>query len=279
MESIYPILVGREGMIQGKVEGRVRNKLIIVIVVLIAGVFGVRYAIHSLFGSDKSVVMTDSFERLQVSGSNAVVEIRPSKDDTATIEVVGKKGQRKGLVKAQIEDGLLAVKLRDKKIWGFLPFGYKPVTVVIEVPEKQYESFQVKSDNGKISVERLQMSELDVETDNGKIAVTKVDADVVHVETDNGLIELDQVDGEITAKTDTGMISLKTPDLDRSIDLKTDIGKISVQTKKEPTNATILAETDVGSINVFGSKNNKTVYGDGKNLIKLKTDVGSIVVQ
>ncbi|MFS0574990.1 DUF4097 family beta strand repeat-containing protein [Sporosarcina sp. 179-K 3D1 HS] len=255
-----------------------RNKIIIVILILIVGVFGVRYAINSLFGADKQIVIADSFERLQVSGANALVEIRPSEEDTTTIEIISKKKQRKGLVKAKVDDGTLTVKLKDKRTW-VIPFGYSPPTLVIEVPKKQYDSLKVKSDNGKISVESLQIKELDLETDNGKIAVKDVEANTVRVETDNGLIELDHVEGAITAKTDTGLISLVTPDLDRPIDLKTDVGKISVQTKTKPTNTTILAETDIGSINIFGSKNNKTVFGNGENLVKLQSDVGAIVVQ
>lgn len=264
----------------GKGGRWMRNKLVVIVVVLLIAVLGVRFVMDWILGvRDSTQTITESFERLEVNGSNALVEIQPTKEEMTTIEIVGKKKFSRGYLKTIVEDDTLSIKLRDKRTWVIFPFGYKPPTVKIYMPEKQYNSIRVKSDNGKIAVEGLRVKKIDLETDNGKIAVKDVEASSVRVETDNGMIDLNHVDGEIQAKTDTGLISMTTSDLDRSIDLKTDVGKISIQTDNEPTNATILAETDIGKINIFGTANNKTVFGNGEHLIKLKTDVGAILVR
>ena len=75
-----------------------------------------------------------------------------------------------------------------------------------------------------------------------------------------------------------GLCLLQT-NLDRPIDLSTDNGRIEIMTTTEPTNGIIDVKTDNGKIDVFGKKNEQTVFGEGKNLIKLRSDNGGITVK
>ena len=70
-----------------------------------------------------------------------------------------------------------------------------------------------------------------------------------------------------------------TDNLERTISLKTDNGLINIRTSTEPKNATIHADIDNGRIDIFGSANEKSVFGKGKNIIDLRTDNGIISVK
>ena len=67
-----------------------------------------------------------------------------------------------------------------------------------------------------------------------------------------------------------------TDNLDRSISFQTDNGLITIRSTSEPKNATIHAKIDNGRINIFGSANEETIFGNGKHKINLKTDNGII---
>ncbi|MBE1556094.1 DUF4097 family beta strand repeat-containing protein [Sporosarcina limicola] len=257
-----------------------RNKLLVIVFLLIVGVVGGLYAKDLFFGTNdtKKTIQDISFTNIDVETTNASVEIRPTKDSIVTVEVSNQnEKKRKYTLKADVKGDTLSVELKNK--WnGLFSFGSNSYTVVILVPDKDYKTIQVESDVGKISVENLKTDNLQLETDAGTINVKNVDAKAVGVKTAVGKIDLDHVEGTIIGKTDTGMITIVTPHLDRAIDLKADVGKIMIKTEKEPTNATIEVETSIGTIDVFGANDKKTVFGKGEHLIHLETEVGKTIV-
>ncbi|MBK3496460.1 DUF4097 family beta strand repeat protein [Viridibacillus sp. YIM B01967] len=257
-----------------------QKKLLVIVCLLIVGVVGIIYAKDFFFGTNdtKKTIEDLSFTQIEVDTTNASIEIRPSKDSVATVEVLNhKKSKRKYTFNADVKGDSLSVQLKEKSS-GFINFRSYPYKLVISVPEKDYKTIQVKSDIGKIFVEDLKTDNLQLETDAGEINVKDVDAIAVDVKTDVGKINLDHVKGKIEGTSDVGIISLVTTHLDRPIDLKTEVGKIMIQTEKEPANATIEVETSISSIDIFGANDKKTVFGKGENLIRLQTEFGKIVV-
>ena len=203
----------------------------------------------------------------------------PTKSPKATVEYSGASIKGKYNFDVDVKGDTLSVQLKQKRRFFFW-FGFhsRDLKLIVNVPEKQYGNIQVKSDNGLINVEDLQAEVVLLETDNGQILVKNVVANTVNVETDNGKIVLDHVEGEIKGNTDNGHISLITKKLDWPIDLATDNGSIEIKTESEPTNATIDSESDNGKITIFGNEINRSTYGKGKHLIKLRTDNGRIAV-
>jgi len=258
--------------------------LLIVAFILIIAVFGVIFLFQALnsFGGDsnKIVIEDGSFTNIDVLSDNASVEIIPTNELTTTVEYIDKKGKNSKVdLRANVKKETLTVTLK-KKRWFTLnfDFSFSKKELLIKVPEKQYENIIANNDNGQIKLTNMDARDISFDTDNGTIELKNVDASSINVETDNGKIILEEVTGNIIGKTDNGQITLITTDLEHQIELTTDNGRIEINTKNEPTNVTIDAKTDNGKIDVFGAKNEHTVFGKGKNLIKLKTDNGRITV-
>ena len=116
----------------------------------------------------------------------------------------------------------------------------------------------------------LQVENVDIESNNGRIVLKNLESKEVNVQTDNGKIDFHHVTGDIEAKSDNGQISMVTDNLDRSISFQTDNGLIKIHSNSEPKNATIHAKIDNGRIDIFGSANEETIFGNGKNMINIK---------
>ncbi|MEK5070157.1 DUF4097 family beta strand repeat-containing protein [Sporosarcina sp. FSL K6-1508] len=261
-----------------------KNKLVIIVVLFLIVIGGITliFAPKDLLvkNAKKIVVDDSSFTTIEILADNATVEIVPTNDSVTTVEYSGKtKKKSKFTFKADVKGDTLAIQFKEKRR-SFINFGFSSfnLKLLVKVPEKQYDKLQAETDNGQIKVESIQVKDIALETDNGTIDMKNVEAITVNLQTDNGKIHLESVAGQITGKTDNGGISLVTNNLDRPIELTTDNGEIEVQTEKEPTNATIDVKTDNGKINVFGSENKHTTFGNGKHLIKLRTDNGRITI-
>ncbi|WP_210468892.1 DUF4097 family beta strand repeat-containing protein [Sporosarcina sp. 6E9] len=230
--------------------------------------------------SNNIKIEDESFTTINVLSDNAKVKIMPTTSKTTTIEYTGKKRKNaKFDFDANVTNETLVINFKEKR-WNFLRFdlSFSKMELLVKVPEKQYESIQVKNNNGEISAENLVVKEVSFETDNGNIELKHVDAVATSVQSDNGKIYIEQVNGKIIGKTDNGRIMLITENLDRHIDLITDNGRIEIVTETEPTNLKIDVKTDNGKIDVFGKNNELTVFGKGENLMKLRSDNGRINV-
>ncbi|MBS4179076.1 DUF4097 family beta strand repeat-containing protein [Lederbergia citrea] len=243
--------------------------------------------------------ITEDYTKIDVKTNNAKIEILPSNNSTTTVELSGKVANNlKYSFTADVEGNTLSVKLTDKlgKLFKF-DFFTTSLSLKVFVPEKQYDSIQIISNNGRIIGENLHAQDIIAETDNGRIELnnikgstvtTEADNGVVHlknvvastvaVEVDNGKILLDDIDGELSGRANNGSITLITNHLDRPINFDTDNGKIRIETKNEPTNATIDVGVDNGKVSIFGKSNRNVIFGNGEHQIKLKTNNGSITV-
>ncbi|WP_172369149.1 DUF4097 family beta strand repeat-containing protein [Sporosarcina jiandibaonis] len=255
--------------------------VLLIIVVVVLGGSLLFQAWNKFVDDSNKVVMEDEyFTTIDVLSDNAAVEIIPTDSSITTVEYVGKKRKNaKFDFNAVVSNKTLTVEFKEKR-WNFLRFdlSFSKMELLVKVPEKQYELIKIKSNNGKIKAENLEVKDISFETDNGSIELKNVDAVSTNIQSNNGKIMLEQVDGEIIGKTDNGRIMLATNDLDRPIDLATANGRIEIMTENEPTNGIIDVKTDNGKIDIFGEKNEHTVFGKGEHLIKLRSDNGRITI-
>lgn len=189
-------------------------------------------------------------------------------------------------------------------------------TAFVYVPEKLYESIVIKNEIGGTVIERLQAKEIKcrtsvgkaklknilasdlnikssvgkaelqsvhattatVKSDAGKVVIEDSIAEVWHVKSEAGRVDLVNVQGEIDARTEAGKVTLNVESITKPLSLKTSVGKIEVLTDKKIDNATIEAKSELGKISIYGERSKRLVYGAGENLIKLKTELGSITI-
>lgn len=264
-------------------------------------------------------IQDDRFNNVDINVQHGALVVRPSHNSVTTVELVGANDKLQ--LTAEVINDTLVVRLKSISHWLFIfnlsiNFNMKAVTLNVFIPKKLYQSFAMKTDNGRISAEKLLAKKIDVntdngkiqlceiatttliaETDNGRIEMDKVQADhmrmktdngriemrnvdtvSVSVETDNGRIEMTDVAGSIVGVTDNGRITLQTDSLDRNIDFQSDNGSITIQSTVQPKNVSIHAKTGHGKIDVFGERNSRTVIGAGEHTIRLKSDNGRITV-
>lgn len=264
-----------------------RNKVLVVgiIVVFILLFFGIRNIVNQVSGFifNESVVIEDevtinkSYEKIDLLTTNAKVELIPTDAEETTITYGGKKKSNVRF-KANVKGDTLAIELKEKwfYFWGF---SMKGMVVTVHVPEKRYEAIKVVSDNGLIEASHLQAKLIELATDNGLVRLNDSEASNVKLQTDNGQISIRDVLGNVDAQTDNGRITFEAETFTHDVDLRTDNGAIYVKLSDKPTDASINADTDNGSVTIFGTKVRSVTFGEGKNLIKLQTDNGRITVE
>ncbi|KAA0964842.1 DUF4097 family beta strand repeat protein [Sporosarcina sp. ANT_H38] len=260
-------------------------------------------------------IQDDQFVNVDINVQHGTLFVSPSDSSVTTAELIGSNEKLK--LTAEVVGDTLFIRLKSLRHWLLLfNFNMKAVTLNVFIPKKLYQSIAMKTDNGRISAEKLLCKKISVNTDNGKIQLKEiaattltaetdngrieidkvqvehlrtktdngriemrhVDADSIAVESDNGRIELEHVTGSIVGSTDNGRITLQTDTLDRNIDLQTDNGSIVIQSSSKPTNVSIHTKTGHGKIDVFGERNSRTVIGAGEHTIRLKSDNGRITV-
>lgn len=292
----------------------------VLLIIGIIGVFLTYNAAHEKESiSEKKVIEDKSFESIDIQVDNATVAVISTDDETSEVELTGKRSKSsKNKFSVDMVDGELSIKLKDEH-WKLFSFDFFSPSLLLKVyvPEKQYSSLKISSDNGKVNVdhlnakeihlsssngqlevndlsglklvgevdngeiyaENLQMeNEVNVKSNNGTIELKHVAASIINTETDNGKIMLDEVEGEIVGKTNNGRIQLSVNDMARPIELESDNGSIKIVTEKEPVNARFEVKVDNGKVNLFDKYDGSTIIGNGDNLIKLTTNNGKVTV-
>lgn len=220
----------------------------------------------------------EQIENIIIAADNANIEVLPYEGQTVKINVSGRAPEND--VVTSVEEETLVIRLKHPKNRLFqFDFFSSVSSLKVYVPEKEFTSIHIESDNGRIVGEGFVAGEIRVKTDNGLIELKDLKGDHISAEADNGKITFEDVEGTVYGETDNGAITFITDNLDRNIDLTTNIGMIEIKTSVKPTNVEILATVDLGSISIFGHSNGSTIFGDGENQIKLTTDIGKIKVK
>lgn len=264
-----------------------RTKIwIVVVIASLALLFvGIRYvmnkvtqfSLHQTVAIEDEIVINQQYEKIDLITTNAKVEFIPTQATETTVSYGGKK-KSKVKFKAKIEGDTLLIDLKEKR-FNFFNFSTKGLNLTVHVPEKAYREIKAKMDNGILEAANLQADIIDLEAENGLVKLKDSEGENVKVKMDNGQISLSKVNADIVAQTDNGRIVTEIADLNHQVDLSADNGTIFVKLLTKPTNAKIEAQTDNGSINILGTKDRVTTFGDGQYLMKLQTDNGRIVVE
>lgn len=173
----------------------------------------------------------------------------------------------------------------------------KPLSINVYLPEKQYSSLVISSNNGYVSVKKLRAADVSVRANNGRVELGDIDSESLNTNVHNGLtsiknvaaktvqakgnngkITLSNVEGSLEGETHNGSIALETEELDRDIDFKTHNGKITITTEKQPSDVQFNVSVDNGKVDILNKYDRNAVIGNGKNIIKLATHNGNISV-
>ncbi|MCM3787855.1 DUF4097 domain-containing protein [Domibacillus indicus] len=230
--------------------------------------------------AEERTISGPPIKAVKLETNNAEVEVLPTKETAVRVELAGKRKPNDTLTfQVEAEGDTLVVKVNEKQNKLFTAdFVLTDLTLHVYLPKKTYDSIDIANHNGQVELGQLSARKVNVQLNNGKVNVKNTASNEVKVKADNGEILLEHVDGTINGKVANGRIHVLTKDLDRPMQLESHNGSITVQAEQEPTNTTFDVHKDNGEINILNKYSGNARFGDGKNLIKLRTNNGKITV-
>ncbi|MEV5027564.1 DUF4097 family beta strand repeat-containing protein [Paenibacillus sp. LPE1-1-1.1] len=157
--------------------------------------------------------------------------------------------------------------------------------MVVELPEKLWNSVDIETDTGNIVLDQMEGSKLHVTSDTGNVKVSNYNFAEIDFESDTGNVSFTDGEGIVNGETDTGNVRIETAELREDITLKSDTGNITVNVDKEPASAAVYIQKDVGSSKVewggFSDSNDSKSIVDGKIgsgdiKIHINSEVGNV---
>lgn len=242
-------------------------------------------------------IADDDFTDIEISANDGKIELIPTNEMTARIEVSG--DDLKNNFSTAMTNSTLSITYQEssKKFYN-LGFPSKSAAIKVYIPKKTYDIISVRAKNGRLMINEVEANEIDlcanngaidlqnihadslnIKANNGRITLKNMATDSVSIVSHNGKIELEEVIGSLSAKANNGSIKLITNTLDTPIDFSTHNGKIHIQTNEEPENAAIQAQAKNGGMKIFGQKKTHASFGAGENKIDLSANNGRIVVE
>lgn len=207
------------------------------------------------------------------------VELLPTKDSATQLKLMGMARTEDNL-STRIEGNTLTVQLKDEPSNKWFSFGNDEpkFQLVVYLPEKAYETIQLDLDNGSILASQLQAKKFDAVTVNGPIELQSMSASSIKARSENGKLILKDLEGDIEGYTENGLISMRTPTLDRTIQLESKNGGIRIETAQEPTNVTLDVQSDNGYVDLLDVMESYEIIGKGEHSLRLHTVNGSVTI-
>ncbi len=192
--------------------GKIKKLSIVAVVLLLVGIVGSIFTFKPML-QQKSIseekVINETFSQIEIVSNNTEVEIFPTKDATAKIDITGKLAKGSIYeVAANVEDSILSidVKYEQRNFASFIPSSF---SLRVYVPESVYESLQINGDDGGITVSDIQAKDMNVKTDNGNIEVRNVKGTTFKIQSNDGATHLSNITAsDIHVKSDNGNIEL-----------------------------------------------------------------------
>jgi len=237
---------------------------------------------------------------VHIAADNATVEVEPADGNETKVELIGVKDNKKQVTfEAKTEGDQLLVSMKEERYSLFnVDFFTRRYTVKVHLPKETYKLVTAESkngriqighiqgnrimamtNNGKIELSHLKGKEIEAKTRNGKIVLSDITVQQIEAHTTNGKMVMNRCTGTIQGRASNGKIELNLDRIESAIDLETANGKIEINTAEKPQDIKVLAQTENGSIRIFGEKY-KTAMAVNKTgpLLKLETKNGAIIM-
>ncbi|RCW47637.1 putative adhesin [Paenibacillus prosopidis] len=148
-------------------------------------------------------------------------------------------------------------------------FNFVHVDLIVELPDRLWDSVELKSSSANIEVEQLEATTAVVETGSGNINIEELStgtatiqsksgsvkaenykSEQVTVHSNSGNITLDDGTGRVDGETRSGNIRMETDELLQDVTLRSGSGNVRIDVTKEPESAAIHLRTNSGNLDV-----------------------------
>jgi len=219
------------------------------------------------------------------SSSVNVKVVKGETSEDVVVQLTGNPSERSNFT-ADLSDGELNVKYKAK--WKLFSFDFnftKKTEIIVEVPDKQWENFNVKLSSGNTIIKQLNAKTASIEASSGNIVVEQFKVDQLTTKISSGNTTLRQGTGSVDSRGSSGNIKVELSSIDGDVKLKSSSGNIELTTMQEPANVAIELSTSSGRISTdwsgldFSGRDKKTYFGrigSGDLKVELSTSSGNV---
>jgi len=287
-----------------------RNTVAVVLIIIGIVLLGSKIATGGFLNTksvhDEKIVDVADVQIVKVQTGSINVKAVPGTADEAVIRLVGKSSGSIAL-DAEIKGDVLIVTAKHEFKWSPINIGINNAELIVELPERKWNTIQVISSSGNNYVKGLHSELVTVEASSGNIFMGDINAANASVELKSGNIKIEGFDiNELSVKAGSGNITLDNgrgsvnaesvsgnivADMDEitdSIRLQGRSGNVILKSDTLPSNADVVLETRSGNhkiewpgmTTVSSSEKMFTGrIGDGGIKIELETRSGNVKLQ
>lgn len=256
------------------------------LILIVIGVIGLTFTAKDYFalesGSGEQIYQANEIEEIHIHSNVANVEMKPS--ETNEIKVVWEGKWREGNEQeftVDQDDDQLHMNFHKKGLFNRINFDFgfnsQELTIHIYVPKKQFRLIDVKNNVGLTRITSVKADEFIVYSDVGDVKVDRVHAASVDVTSSVGLITLKDVNAKIQANNDVGETVVLANEIYDNMSLTSNVGNVKVKVPQVLENVTFTGSSEIGSINIFGSKGSY-ISEQQSYVVVIETEIGNIDV-
>lgn len=233
----------------------------------------------------QSKVKIDEFDSILIDSWDADVEFIPSDDYYIEYCVSAPKD-----FDYEIVDGRLTF-MEDNSRYFYLTLSniFEATAMTDDRYVKIYyprdaamRTVEVNLEMGSLDIDYLNMEYANIELEMGELDVEASDINVMCAALDMGGMDIDDSNiGSMTADLDMGGIELENTSIENSMTVSLEMGSVDAELVRTDGNGKSIEygykmDTDMGSIKVDGKVYDESLYSDGKVMINITCDMGSI---
>lgn len=202
----------------------------------------------------EKVIAAETITKVMLSTNTGNVSISSYEGETIRVHLTGENGEHLGKgykLTMKTKDDLVNIKAnkKSKQAEEFL--------IVVELPSKLYEQFQVEADVANMDIRGVQAGSYVLQTSVGNINVAGTQ-------------------GRIQANVQVGNVQLDLGAIASDITAKVEVGNILVETKEAPEALQTAVKAEVGKITMDLPNMQDGTIGTGGPIVKLYTGVGDV---
>ena len=177
-----------------------------------------------------TATVTDDFKSISVSAATCDVIFEPSADGITSVSALI---HEKETLETFVENGRLYINVKDDREWYdniSISIGYESPSIVIYMPEGEYEDLEVDVTTGDFGVgEEHSFTFLSFEATTGDAAIFSPVGESLYAKVTTGDIRIDDTSPTLMeVKTTTGDIAIQNVLNSGKISAKTDSGKVAL---------------------------------------------------
>jgi lia operon protein LiaG len=209
------------------------------VIMLIAGIIGVFMTFNmqdlKTFGTEavlvEKTIDAKDIQNIKVDSDSVNIEIKRSATNDIKVSIDGRASKKyvdRFELTAEAEGDTAKIHADYKDIF-FVGFNYVDVDLVIELPDRLWDSIELDSKHSNIDIEHLTAKEAVITLGSGNIDTEELQAGIVKLTASHGNMDLENVTGDnVELQSSSGNIKLETYSVGQ-LKVNSDHGNVTIE--------------------------------------------------